>query len=194
MTIIICPGIHNPALTKRFIACLYDQIRDSTNDYTCVNLLTVPADGILPLSGLHIFEFLRQKLKSNLESPVVFISFSAGVVGAIAAAHLWQLQSGEVKAFIAIDGWGVPLFGDFPIYRMSHDYFTHWSSLLLGGTSYNFYADPPVEHLQIWENPQAVQGWLVDSTIDPPCQQRLSAVEFLYKVILTKEIGLPLVR
>ncbi|BDA67586.1 hypothetical protein CAL7716_017520 [Calothrix sp. PCC 7716] len=182
MTIIICPGINNPALTEKFVTCLYDKITDGLVGNNYVNLLTVPADGILPLSGLHIFEFLRHRLKSNLD-PVTFIGFSAGVVGAIAAAHLWQLQSGKVEAFIAIDGWGVPLLGDFPIYRMSHDYFTHWSSLVLGSGQYNFYADPAVEHLQMWENPQAVQGWLVDSKIDPPYQQRLSAVEFLYKVM-----------
>lgn len=187
MSIIICPGIHHPALTEKFVACLYDKITGGLVGNNYVNLLTVPADGILPLSGLHIFEFLRHRLKSNLESPVIFIGFSAGVVGAIAAAHLWQLQSRKVEAFIAIDGWGVPLFGDFPIYRMSHDYFTHWSSLVLGSGQCNFYADPPVEHLQIWENPQAVQGWLVDSKLNPPCQQRLTAVEFLYKVILAKK-------
>jgi hypothetical protein len=172
LTIIICPGINNPTLTEKFVACLSNKI----NNYK--NLLTVPADGILPLSGLYIFEFMNQSLKNNLECSVIFIGFSAGVVGAITAANLWQLQFGQVKAFIAIDGWGVPLFGSFPIHRISHDYFTHWSSLLLGGGENNFYADPSVEHLQMWENPQAVQGWSVNSL-----SQRLTAAEFIHKLL-----------
>ncbi|MBF2064319.1 MAG: hypothetical protein IGS39_07840 [Calothrix sp. C42_A2020_038] len=178
--ILICPGIHHPALTDKFFACLNRVVFQKIRDYNYIDVLILPADGILPLSGLHIIEFLHQNLKTKQESPVVFISFSAGVVGAITAAHLWQLQGGRVKAFIAIDGWGVPLFGNFPIHRISHDYFTHWSSLLLGGTSKSFYADPPVEHLQIWENPQVVQGWLVD---DYQSKQRLSATEFLHELL-----------
>ncbi|BAZ15171.1 hypothetical protein NIES4071_70430 [Calothrix sp. NIES-4071] len=179
MAIIICPGVHNPALTDKFLTCLYEKITNIPNNSNYVNILTLPTDGILPLSGLHILEFLRSKLKSE-ETAVIFIGFSAGVVGAIAAAHLWQLQSGHVKAFIAIDGWGVPLFGNFPIHRISHDYFTHWSSLLLGGGENNFYADPGVDHLQMWENPQAVQGWSV-STINSSV--RLSAIEFIQKLL-----------
>lgn len=186
MTIIICPGVHNPALTDKFVTCLYEQITNSDTkslkNSNCVNILVFPTDGILPLSGIHILEFLRHKLKSKLKSAVIFIGFSAGVVGAITAAHLWQLEGGHVKALIAIDGWGVPLFGNFPIHRISHDYFTHWSSLLLGGDQNNFYADPPVDHLQMWENPQAVQGWSVKSTINSS-SVRLSAVEFIHKLL-----------
>ncbi len=182
MTIIICPGVHNPALTDKFVTCLYEEITHSASNYNDVNILVFPTDGISSLSGLHILEFLRRKLKSKLKSAVIFIGFSAGVVGAITAAHLWQLEGGHVKAFIAIDGWGVPLFGNFPIHRISHDYFTHWSSLLLGGDQNNFYADPPVDHLQMWENPQAVQGWSVKSTINSS-SVRLSASEFIQKLL-----------
>ena len=57
-----------------------------------------------------------------------------------------------MKALIAFDGWGVPLVGNFPIYRISHDQFTHWSSELLGKGDKSFYADPPVEHLDLWRS------------------------------------------
>ncbi len=184
MTIIICPGMQNPALTESFVAKLFEAI--SNSDYyhlNTVNILVFPANGILPLSGFHILDFLHQNLKDRLKSPVVFISFSAGVVGAMSAACGWQLFGGHIKAFIAIDGWGVPLVGDFPIHRMSHDYFTHWSSSLLGSGKDNFYADPPVDHLQMWENPQNVQGvWITSSGKSPP-QNHLSAIDFLHMLL-----------
>ncbi|MGB3188280.1 MAG: hypothetical protein WBB43_02490, partial [Limnoraphis sp.] len=70
-----------------------------------------------------------------------------------------------VKALIALDGWGVPLGGNFPIYRISHDRFTHWSSALLGGGVESFYADPPVEHLDLWSSPQTARGWWLHRTL-----------------------------
>lgn len=66
-----------------------------------------------------------------------------------------------MKALIAVDGWGVPLSGNFPIHRLSHDYFTHWSSALLGSGDDSFYSDPAVEHLAIWRSPHTCQGWWV---------------------------------
>ena len=53
----------------------------------------------------------------------------------------------------------MPLTGNFPIYRVSHDYFTHWSSGLLGAGYKGFYADPEVEHLDLWRSPANVYGW-----------------------------------
>ncbi len=130
MNVIICPGIHESNLTKSFIKSLLEAISHSSLDLNSVNILEFPANNISALSGFHIWQFLRDSLAPKLKSPVVFIGFSAGVVGAIAAASLWQISGGNVKAFIAIDGWMVPLTGNFPIHRMSHDYFTHWSFLL----------------------------------------------------------------
>ncbi|AFY50199.1 hypothetical protein Nos7524_4441 [Nostoc sp. PCC 7524] len=149
------------------------------------NILVAPVPGILALSSLHILQFLHDRLHHRLESPVIFISFSAGVVGAIAAAWQWQLLGGDVKAFIAIDGWGVPLWGKFPIHRLSHDYFTHWSSSLLGSGQDNFYAEPAVDHLTMWRSPHSVQGWWVDSSqgeITTP-KTRLTAAEFLHLLL-----------
>jgi hypothetical protein len=153
MSIIICPGIHEPELTENFRVGLLDMISDGAIAPNYANILVYPGKDVLVLSALHILQFLRERLSNSLESPIIFISFSAGVVGAIGAAHLWQLLGGRVKAFIAIDGWGVPLYGNFPIHRMSHDYFTQWSSSLLGSGQNSFYTEPAVEHLSIWRSP-----------------------------------------
>lgn len=180
MSIIICPGIHEPALTESFIFGCLNLNFDKASAKKSVNILTFPGTGVLTLSPLHILEFLHDRLNNELESPVIFISFSAGVVGAILAANSWQLLGGNVKAFIAIDGWGVPLWGDFPIHRISHDYFTHWSSSLLGSGQNNFYAEPAVEHLCLWGAPQTVLGFAVDPAEEfYPKSDRLSAAEFL---------------
>ncbi|MBN3939612.1 MAG: hypothetical protein V7L21_01745 [Nostoc sp.] len=191
MNIIICSGIHEPELTESFRVGLLDLVSNSAIAPNTANILIYPGKDVLVLSAFHILQFLRvsvahhrYRLTDSLESPIIFISFSAGVVGAIGAAHLWQLLGGRVKAFIAIDGWGVPLEGNFPIHRMSHDYFTHWSSCLLGSGQNNFYAEPAVDHLSIWKSPQTVQGCCVDSSIEiiPPTG-RLTATEFLLMLL-----------
>ncbi|MBH8551001.1 hypothetical protein I8751_01065 [Nostocaceae cyanobacterium CENA357] len=183
-SIIICPGIHDAELTQSFISGWLDSDADDSICENQVNIVVLPGQGLLALSSLHILQFLRDRLGDKLESPIIFISFSAGVVGAIAAAWKWQLLGGHVKAFIAIDGWGVPLWGNFPIHRLSHDYFTHWSSALLGSGQNNFYAQPPVDHLSLWRSPQTVTGWCIDSSVNiPPIQVRLSAAEFLHLLI-----------
>ncbi|MGI8504136.1 MAG: hypothetical protein ACR2LR_23830 [Hassallia sp.] len=183
MSIIICPGIHDPALTEKFISGALETYFQSQKN--SVNILKVANDGLSVLSGFHILEVLgvdaeRLVARHGTKSPVIFISFSAGVVGAIAAAYSWQMLGGNIKAFIAIDGWGVPLWGSFPIHRMSHDYDTHWSSKILGSGQDNFYADPPVEHLSMWRSPETIQGRWVDSSneVSPP-KSPLTAAEFL---------------
>ncbi|MEH1892699.1 MAG: hypothetical protein V7K92_25715 [Nostoc sp.] len=191
MSIIICPGIHESNLTESFKVGLLDMVSNGAIDYNAANILIYPGKDVLVLSAFHILQFLcvsvahrRYRLGDQLKSPIIFISFSAGVVGAIGAACLWQLLGGRVKAFIAIDGWGVPLQGNFPIHRMSHDYFTHWSSCLLGSGQNNFYAQPAVDHLCMWKSPQTVQGWWVDSSIGifPP-KGHLTASEFLLMLL-----------
>lgn len=193
MDIIICPGIHDPELTNSFLSGWLNQFSDNLIDQNPVNVLIYPESGFLTLSAFHILQFLRDRFGDTLKSPVIFISFSAGVVGAIVAASSWQLLGGNVKAFIAVDGWGMPLFGDFPIHRMSHDYFTHWSSSLLGSGQDNFYAEPAVDHLSMWEylttsrtasTPQIIQGWWVNpSILGSPPASRLSSAEFLQMLL-----------
>lgn len=176
MTIIVCPGIHPSELTESFITQI------SANKKT-VDILVYPSEGFSSIFGLQIMQFLHNRLEGRLKSPVVFVSFSAGVVGAIQAAHLWQCLGGYIKGFIAIDGWGVPLWGNFPIHRMSHDYFTHWSSKLLGKGENSFYADPAVDHLEMWGQPQTVQGYWTDSSCGLPTKQHLKATEFLHLIL-----------
>jgi hypothetical protein len=184
MSIIICPGIHDRELTDSFISGWLEVSGDSLSNQNMLKTLVFPGEGILALSAPHIVQFLSDRLPNPQDSPVVFISFSAGVVGAIVAARNWQILGGQVKAFIAIDGWGVPLSGNFPIHRLSHDYFTHWSSLLLGGGHNNFYAEPAVDHLSMWRSPQTVLGWWVDypGEADPQIS-RLTAAEFLHRLL-----------
>jgi len=184
MSIIICPGIHQPDLSESFRVELSDLISHSSVSQKPANILVYPGQDFLVLSAFHILQFLRDRKSLQLKSPIIFISFSAGVVGAIGAAYLWQLLGGHVKAFIAIDGWGVPLEANFPIHRMSHDYFTHWSSCLLGSGQDNFYAQPAVDHLSMWKSPQTVQGCWVDSSIGifPP-KGYLTAAEFLLMLL-----------
>ncbi len=157
MTIVICPGIHRSHLTQCFVA----ELRLNQTS------LVFPTEKAPAYSPLHILEFLSD---ANASTPLLFVAFSAGVVGAIGAARLWQKQGGSVKALIALDGWGVPLSADFPIHRVSHDRFTAWSSALLEqGRSDSFYADPSVEHLTLWRSPATVQGhWITANKELPP--------------------------
>lgn len=154
MYLLVCPGIHSPALTASFLQELQ---RHRNGNLSSIKILVFPAEIAPVYSGRHILQFLRESEVGN--TPITAIAFSAGVVGAIAALRTWQRQGKAVRGFIALDGWGVPLAGNFPIYRLSHDYFTHWSSTLLGGGREGFYADPGVEHLQLWRSPQTVWGW-----------------------------------
>ncbi len=155
--IILCPGIHDPALTADFWAAI--------EAVTLPNALfaALPAPYIVPdaqywgFSPDHILRFLHQNV--SITQPLVMIGFSAGVVGMAGAAWAWQQQGGTLRAVIALDGWGVPLYGAFPIYRLSHDGFTHWSSQALGMGQDPFYAEPGVPHLDLWRSPQEAWGW-----------------------------------
>ncbi|MFM7365710.1 MAG: hypothetical protein ACKO11_14685 [Cuspidothrix sp.] len=175
MPIIICPGMHAPELTQSFIEGCLNQSGEKP-----VDILIYPGQGYLTLSTLHILHFLCDRLGNKLESPVIFLCFSAGVIGGIGAATAWQLLGGHLQAFIAIDGWGVPLAGNFPIHRLSHDHFTHWTSAYLGMGENNFYAQPAVEHLSMWHSPQSVPGqWANPSVGFSPPKSYLTASEFL---------------
>ncbi len=165
--IIICPGIHSPKLTDNFLINL------PLNNY---NYLVFPDHEKYAFSGDKLLTFI-QKYAMNKE--ILLIAFSAGVVGAIASAKKLP-QFSQIKGLIAMDGWGVPLVGDFPIYRLSHDYFTHWSSNLWGAGEQNFYADPPVPHLDLWQFPHSVEGWW---EIAPGCQVKGSAAEFIEQIL-----------
>ncbi|MBO9998339.1 MAG: hypothetical protein J7641_04905 [Cyanobacteria bacterium SID2] len=153
MAIYICPGCHDRALSDRFLQAL---------ELPLDRHIVLPIDTHPPYSPLHVLDFAHQTWGNTIwQQRIFFLSFSAGVVGAIGAARLWRQQGGSVAAFVACDGWGVPLFGDFPIYRVSHDDRTHRESTFLGAGDEGFYADPPVAHLDLWAAPQTARGWWV---------------------------------
>ncbi|MGG6264457.1 hypothetical protein ACQ4M3_16670 [Leptolyngbya sp. AN03gr2] len=163
MQILICPGMHPAELTEAFVSKVPLSVERCS---------IFPSDRQPVYSSQHILEFFQPS------NSVLIVAFSAGVVGAIAAARIWHRQGIRIARLIAIDGWGVPLFGDFPIHRMSHDRFTHWSSLMLGGNATHFYADPAVEHLTLWHSPDAVRGVIESSN------REMTAADFISELVL----------
>lgn len=178
MQIVICPGVHPPELTEAFVRTL---------PALPAPPLIFPADQPVYSSG-HILAFVWQHLNRSSQNwspqiikttPLLWIGFSAGVVGAVGAAHLWQKLGGQVAALIACDGWGVPLIGSFPMHRLSHDAFTHWSSAILGAGETSFYAEPAVAHLDLWRFPDQARGWAVR----PSGNTHTTAADFLADLI-----------
>ena len=184
MTVIICPGAHQPELTESCLQSLA-QRHPALNQ-----ALVFPSHHQPAFSAFHLLQFLQQRLirPGNLTpgsaAPLTFLSFSAGVVGAIGAALTWSQWGGQVQSVIALDGWGVPLIGNFPIHRVSHDEFTHWSSALLGAGRDSFFADPPVAHLDLWRSPHSVSGWGIRKTVNGDEVRSLTtAAEFLIALL-----------
>lgn len=171
MSIVICPGIHDPKLTDRFLEGIQTKITQAC--------LVLPTAQYSPYSAIAISQWLQQQNPEKTE-PLSFITFSAGVVGGFGAALAWQGQGGKINKFVAVDGWGMPLGADFPIYRISHDYFTHWSSGLLGASQKGFYADPEVEHLELWRSPDTCWGWQI---ISPGCRTRKPLLDYLLHIL-----------
>jgi len=163
MITILCPGMHDEAATASFLRIL-------SPPSPC---LTFPAHIQPAYSPHHLVAWLETH-QLPWEQGVCFVAFSAGVVGGLGAArYLWRKHI-PVDGFIAIDGWGVPLFEPFPLHRLSHDQVTHDMSLLLGPhDGDHFYATPPVDHLTIWRSPHQVTGWR--TTAQSPPQQTTAA-------------------
>ncbi|MDX2229250.1 MAG: hypothetical protein NW220_06415 [Leptolyngbyaceae cyanobacterium bins.349] len=174
--IALCPGVHPPDLTQSFVQQL-----ESLGPLPRV--LVFPSDRYPAYSSVEVLRFLHERLTPAQShawttTPIMFIGFSAGVVGAMGAAVALETLGGNVRALMALDGWGVPVMGRFPTYRLSHDYFTHWSSAWLGAGADSFYANPEVAHLDLWRSPQAVRGqWIRPST---PAATSTTALEFLW--------------
>lgn len=200
MTIYLCPGYHSPTLTDRFIETLGLNQPQQSHPQTPENpgqknlsrplskplnkkLIVFPSDRLPPYSPQAILQYLRQSLdqfsdqspdqasRSPQTTSITWIAFSAGVVGGILAARQWQQAGYRVEKFIAIDGWGMPLGQDFPIYRLSHDRWTNHSQTtinhLLGSgigdrPVASFIADPAVDHLSLWRSPDQVTGYLLN--------------------------------
>lgn len=175
--IIICPGFHPSELTNHFMRSL-DQVNNDKfkDDYLIFPTTKYPAH-----SSVDLIKFLKENLDKSYSSVnLVFIAFSAGVVAAIGAANFWQLSGGNVKNLIALDGWGVPLYGNFPIARISHDYYTHWSSSLISQQGDSFYAQPEVNHLDLWRSPEKVWGWWEKKL---GCRIRINQMQFIEQLL-----------
>ena len=174
MVVLICPGFHDRTLTQSFLANL-----------ALPDPALVPPSSILPIDGIAIFHWMSEYLQ-NQDRPtpdVAIIGYSAGVVGAMTVAAMWHHGGGRVRCLIAIDGWGVALSGPFPIHRISHDYFTHWSSALLGAGEQGFYAEPAVEHLQIWRSPDSVTGYAGIGDRQSSQWQQTTARGFIFRLL-----------
>ena len=183
-SLVICPGIHDLQLTQDFLEALHSSETSNLSSRWTDKVLIFPTQDYPAYSAIHILEFLQRHF-GQMTPPLVFISFSAGVAGAIGAAWGWQLSGGQVKAFIAFDGWGVPLYGNFPIHRLSHDYFTHWSSALLGAGEESFYADPAIAHLDFWQKPNLCRGWWIHPAAAGKPEQRTytTAAQFINRLL-----------
>lgn len=161
--------MHAPEITECFLRSLLPRLQRPPDA-----LWTQPEGGS-GLFGTPILSTLQGQGSPSALGPISIVAFSAGVVGAAQAISRWQELGGQLACLIAIDGWGVPLGGDYPIYRLSHDAFTHWSCGWLGSGAVNFYADPAVEHLSLWQAPDQVVGWCVDKRQ----QTRTNAADFI---------------
>ena len=169
MPVVIGPGFHDRALTERFVRSLPPFVKPHV-------VKTFPADPIAVFRWL-TRTFAAPQAVDEDAIALVAIGFSAGVVGLAGALALWQQQGGQVARFFAVDGWGVPIVG-LPVCRLSHDYFTHWSSLPLGAGPVNFYADPSVEHLEMWGSAERVNGKQVSEQAIGLGEESMTAAEF----------------
>ncbi len=167
LPVVILPGFHSPALTDQFVRSLPSYTRHFIIE-------------AFPTSPLAVYDWLQANFPPSSDDPLVpliGIGFSAGVVGLAGGLALWQQKGGAIARVIAVDGWGVPVIG-LPVTRMSHDQFTHISTLPLGAGNVNFYAEPAVPHLQLWGEPESaagleVSGWQPNSGVP------MTAAEFL---------------
>ncbi|MBD0333862.1 MAG: hypothetical protein ICV62_00085 [Cyanobacteria bacterium Co-bin13] len=164
--LIICPGFHEAALTQSLLDSLTS---NPVFQGLSTQVMPTQASPWAVLSGYQVRQFLVAALgisdpdlsRATSALNLFFLSFSAGCLGAVAAARHWHALGGNVGALFAVDGWGVALAEPFPVYRLSHDRFTHETSVLLGSQQVNFYADPPVSHLDLWRHPHQASGWQV---------------------------------
>ncbi len=148
--------------------------------------LIFPSDRYGAYDALAVVRFLHEQLSRQapqdwLTRPMTLIGFSAGAVAAMGAALLLETLGGKVQAVFLLDGWGVPIAGRFPTYRLSHDHFTDWSSALLGAGQARFYATPAVDHLDLWRSPQTVSGICIPAATAVP--QPTTALEFMTNIL-----------
>ncbi len=169
LPVIICPGFNRAEMTEGFVRSLPSFTRPRI----------VPS---VPISPFEIYQWMTDTLGNPAtQPPIVGIGFSAGVVGLAGALFLWQSSGGKVTRLFAIDGWGVPVLG-LRVVRISHDRFTHLTTLPLGAGEINFYADPSVDHLSLWGTPELAIGFCVPWwQVAEGAGKRMSAKAFLVR-------------
>ncbi|MFQ4135839.1 hypothetical protein PGN35_005915 [Nodosilinea sp. PGN35] len=174
--LLVCGGIHPPSYSGQILAAI---AQDETLDRLCWAVS-------FPSSGLNVFSpfALRQSLEPAFGTApcqgqlpgLIIWAFSAGCVGAVALATYWQRYRGPVLAIFLVDGWGVPRPPGLRVHRLSHDRMTHDTSRWLGAGDEDFWADPPVSHLTLWQQPHRTEGW---ATAQQQVGERLTAEAFL---------------
>jgi hypothetical protein len=191
MTLFICPGIHEPRLSDRFVQGLNEHLQALQPTVHPQPYCILPTQHYAPWNGWAVGTYLAKHCPP--QQPLMVVGFSAGVVGAIAAAQVWQNQGRAIAGFIAVDGWGVPQMGAFPFHRVSHDLFTHWSSALLGAGQDSFYADPPVDHLDLWQYPDRAWGqWVSQTATGVERSTPTTAIAFIAHMLQRYGCGSPL--
>lgn len=154
--LVICPGFHPHCWTDYLIAALSPALAVAGPQQRPWQLLRSPTI----LNGAVLRQYLQEHLgpPGNTSAQPIFLGFSAGCVSAATLARYWRDQ-GQGATLLCVDGWGVPLDAAATSYRLSHDRFTHQTSAWLGAGKEAFYADPPVPHGLMWQQPQRVLGW-----------------------------------
>ena len=149
MQLLISPGFYSPELTAAFLQSLCSVV---TPERLWVLPACLFAEGFSKASSNY-----QQILQ--YDQPLHIIAFSAGVVAAYPIALTWQAMGG-ISHMIAMDGWGMPLLGNFRVHRLSHDRWTHDTTYFPSASESAgaFYADPAVDHLTLWQSPNAAQG------------------------------------
>ncbi|MGB5973168.1 MAG: hypothetical protein WBG38_07605 [Nodosilinea sp.] len=178
VVLLVCGGMHPLSYTGQVLAAIArdeDLSRRST-------AICAPHSSLGVISPFALRQTLEAHLgitvdgvTLNAAPPLIIWAFSAGCVGAAALATYWQRHRGPVLALCMVDGWGVPRDPEVPVHRLSHDGFTHHTSGWLGTGDLDFYAEPGVPHLTLWQQPQAVAGWSVEAGH----RKRLTAADFL---------------
>jgi hypothetical protein len=180
VTLLVCGGMHPPSYTGQILSTIAEDRELSRRS----RIVCAPQQARGVLSPFALRQALESSLENSLEKsaaeaapPALIIwAFSAGCVGAAALATHWQRYRGRVLALFMADGWGVPRDPGVPVHRLSHDQITHDTSRWLGSGDEDFYADPAVPHLTLWQQPQMVTGWAIASG---SARERMTAAEFL---------------
>jgi hypothetical protein len=174
--IVVVPGFHVPSLTTNLL--LMASADPVLSQVPVFSAHQTRAAVLSPYSLRQEIDRWWQRQAHPLNQPKLLVwAFSAGCIGAVGLAHDWQYHRGQVLGLWAVDGWGVPLPADYPVYRLSHDRFTDVTSSWLGSGNVSFYADPPVPHLELWNGITTIDGWQVYR--QDGGQQRLTAGEFI---------------